>query len=99
MALGICELMWVKILLFELQLFNGVPLKLYCDNQAAINIVNNPIHHDRTKHVGIDRYFIKEKLENGTLQVSFVKSSDQLADILTKGVNVVLFDKLCNRMG
>jgi hypothetical protein len=61
--------------------------------------VNNPVHHDRTKHIGIDRHFIREKLEDGTLQVSFVKSSDQLADVLTKGVNVVQFDKLCNKMG
>ena len=62
-------------------------------------MVNNPIHHDRTKHIGIDRYFIREKLEDRTLQISFVKSSDQLADVLTKGVNIVLFDKLCDKMG
>jgi hypothetical protein len=98
MALGICELMWVKILLSELLLFNGMPLKLYCDNQAAINIVNNPVHHDRTKHVGIDRHFIKEKLDAGVLQVVYVKSSDQLADILTKGIDGVSFMKLCNKM-
>jgi transposase InsO family protein len=99
MASGLCELMWLKILLTELQLHDGSPLQLYCDNQATINVVNNPVHHDRTKHIGIDRHFIKERLEDGTLHISFVKSSDQLADVLTKGVNVVLFNKLCNKMG
>jgi hypothetical protein len=83
MALGLCELIWLKILLTELQLHDGTPLLVYCDNQA----------------IGIDRHFIREKLEDGTLHVSFVKSSDQLADVLTKGVNVVQFDKLCNKMG
>ena len=99
MASGLCELMWLKILLTELQLYDGIPPQLYCDNQAAINMVNNHVHHDRTKHIEIDRHFIREKLEDGTLQISFVKSNDQLADALTKGLNVVLFDKLCDKMG
>ena len=99
MASGICELMWLRILLSELHLYCGSPLQLYCDNQAAINMVNNPVHHDRTKHVEIDRHFIKEKLDEGILQISFVKSGDQLADVLTKGVNVVSFMKICSKMG
>ena len=98
MAQGICELMWVKILLSELRLFKGMPLRLYCDNQAAINLVNNPVHHDRTKHVGIDRHFIKDNLDTGVLQVVYVKSSNQLADILTKGVDSVTFMRLCDKM-
>jgi hypothetical protein len=39
MASGLCELMWIKVLLIELQLHQSVPLQLYCDNQAAVNIV------------------------------------------------------------
>jgi hypothetical protein len=99
MASGLCELMWLRILLAELHLCCGLPLQLYCDNQATINMVNNPVHHDRTKHVEIDRHFIKEKVDDGMLQINFVKSGDQLADILTKGVNVVSFVKICNKMG
>lgn len=84
MASGLCELIW---------------LKLHCDNQAAINLVHNPVHHDRTKHIGIDRHFIKEKVDEGALVISFVKSHEQLADVLTKGVSVVSFITLCNKMG
>jgi hypothetical protein len=98
MAQGICELMWVRILLSELRLFKGVPLRLYCDNQAAINLVNNPVHHDRTKHVGIDRHFIKDNLDTSVLQVVYIKSSSQLADILTKGVDSITFMRLCDKM-
>jgi hypothetical protein len=99
MASGLCELMWLRILLMELKLFNNSPLRLYCDNQAAINIVNNPVHHDRTKHVEIDRHFIKEKMDQGVIQVCFVNSRDQLADVLTKGVCNVTFLKICSKMG
>lgn len=99
MASGLCEAMWLRILLSELGLYDSAPLRLYCDNQATINLVNNPVHHDRTKHIEIDRHFIREKLEQGALHISFVKSGDQLADVLTKGVSVVSFEKLCSKMG
>jgi hypothetical protein len=92
MALGLCELMWLRILLFELRLLDGGPLKLCCDNQAAINLVHNLIQHDTTKHVEIDKHFIKEKSD---IRLSI----DQVADVLTKGVNVVSFLKLCDKMG
>lgn len=98
-ASRLCEMLWHKILLTELQLYDGAPIHLNCDNQAAISIAHNPVHHDRTKHVEIDRHFIKEKLDEGVLQVSFVKSVDQVADVLTKGVSVVLFMNLCGKMG
>jgi hypothetical protein len=99
MASGLCELMWLRILLMELRLFNNSPLLLYCDNQATISLVNNPVHHDRTKHTEIDRHFIKEKMDEGVIQVCFVKSRDQLADVLTKGLCNVTFMKICSKMG
>lgn len=51
MAHGICELRWLRILLMELKLFKNNLLMLYCDNKVAIDIANNPVQHDRTKHI------------------------------------------------
>ncbi|RVW91109.1 Retrovirus-related Pol polyprotein from transposon RE1 [Vitis vinifera] len=65
MTQGICEGIWLNRLLEELQVPLKHPMVLYCDNQAAISIAKNPVHHDRTKHVEIDRHFIKEKIEEG----------------------------------
>ena len=62
MALAIYELMWLKGLLRELQVNLENPMRLYCDNKAAINIAHNLVQHDRAKHVEIDRHFIKERL-------------------------------------
>ncbi|XP_011046793.1 PREDICTED: uncharacterized protein LOC105141310 [Populus euphratica] len=62
------------------------PMKLYCDNKSAIAIAHNPVQHDRTKHVEVDKHFIKEKLESGLICTPYVPTGEQLADILTKGV-------------
>jgi hypothetical protein len=99
MSLVVCEMLWVKSLLSELNVLRKGSLKLWCDNKSAINIANNPVQHDRIKHVEIDRFFIKEKLDDGTLELSHVSSKNQIADCLTKGLGVKERHVLCNKMG
>ncbi|XP_057505369.1 uncharacterized mitochondrial protein AtMg00810-like [Actinidia eriantha] len=85
-ALGICEALWLKQLLEELHIPQQSPIIIWCDNKAAISISHNPVHHDRTKHVEIDRHFIKEKIDEGILKISYVPTTQQAADILTKAL-------------
>jgi hypothetical protein len=99
MAHGVCEVLWLRILLGELGLLGKGPLMLYCDNKAAIDIAHNPIQHDHTKHVEIDRHFIKENLDRGVICMPYVSSSNQLADVLTKGLPERLFSLCCSKMG
>jgi hypothetical protein len=54
-------------------------MKLWCDNKFAISIVNNSMQHDKTKHMEIDKFFIKEQLESGLLELSHV-ATENLAD-------------------
>ncbi|KAK3004985.1 hypothetical protein RJ639_017903 [Escallonia herrerae] len=63
MAQGICELLWLKIILKDLKIKSETPMKPYCENKFTINTAHNPVQHDRTKHVEVDQHFIKEKLE------------------------------------
>lgn len=63
MVHGVCELLWIKRILRDLGIEVREPMNLYCDSQAAVKIANNPVQHDRTKHVEIDRHFIKDHLE------------------------------------
>ncbi|KAK2414048.1 putative mitochondrial protein [Trifolium repens] len=81
MAQGICEGLWIHRVLEELKMKIELPLKLYSDSKAAISIAHNPVQHDRTKHIEIDRHFIKEKLDAGIICLPFVTSSQQTADI------------------
>ncbi|CAL2249193.1 unnamed protein product [Prunus armeniaca] len=95
MAHGVCELLWIRRLLTKLGFKLEKPIELHCDNKSAIDIAHNLVQHDRTKHVKVDRHFIKEKLEKKIICLPFVKSEDQLADILTKAIcGRVLHDSL-----
>ena len=96
---GVCELLWLRSLLTEIGYPPSVATNLYCDNRAAIQIAQNPVQHDRTKHVEIDRHFIKEKLEAKIIKLPFVKSEDQLADVLTKAVSSRVFYNSLGKLG
>ena len=67
-------------------------MKLFCDNKATISIANNPIQHDRTKHVEIDRHFIKEIFDSWSICIPYIPSSQQVADVLTRGLLRPNFD-------
>ncbi|KAA0049849.1 Copia protein [Cucumis melo var. makuwa] len=86
MSLGICKEIWLKKALYDLHQGCETPLMLFCDNKAAITIANNSVQHDRTKHVEIDRHFIKERLDNGSICIPYIASSQQIVDVLTKGL-------------
>lgn len=93
-ALGTCELLWIKIILSDLRIKWDGPMTLYCDNKSAINIAHNHVQHDWTKHVEIDRHFIKEKLKSGLIFTPYIPSGDQVADVLTKELSGEYFQKL-----
>jgi hypothetical protein len=99
MAKAICELLWIRNLMLDLQIKPVNPMKLYCDNKAACDIAHNPVQHDRTKHVEVDRHFIKEKLEEKLIEVPHVRSQDQLADVLTKALSNQVFNDCLNKLG
>jgi hypothetical protein len=99
MAQGVCELLWLRKLMKELRLFEKKPLALFSDSKAAIGIAHNPVQHDRTKHIEIDRHFIKEKLVEGSLDVFHVESEKQLADVFTKGLSNRSFHTIICKLG
>ncbi|KAI3447048.1 hypothetical protein Pfo_003713, partial [Paulownia fortunei] len=99
MAQGVCELLWFKFILEDLNIRWDGPMRLYCDNKSAINIAHNPVQHDRTKHIEIDRHFIKEKLESGLICIPYMPTHYQLADVLTKGLSSTAFQTKVSKLG
>ena len=74
------------------------PMKLYYDNKATISVAHNPILHDRTKHVEVDKHFIKEKIDNGLVCMTYIPIEEQVVDVITKGVHKRQFDFLVGKL-
>ncbi|KAA0043160.1 putative mitochondrial protein [Cucumis melo var. makuwa] len=98
MAQSVCEIVWIHQLLSEIGFSITVPTKLWCDNQAALHIASNPVFHERNKHIEVDCYFIREKIQDGLVSTGYVKIKEQLGDILTKVVNGARISYLCNKL-
>jgi hypothetical protein len=82
--LAVQEVTYLRQLLKELQLAQEEPTTIYEDNQGAIALANNPIHHARTKHIDVKYHFIREQVQLGSVKLQYVPTADQVADLLTK---------------
>ncbi|GJS95215.1 retrovirus-related pol polyprotein from transposon TNT 1-94 [Tanacetum coccineum] len=79
------QVMWMRTQLQDYG-FNYNKIPLYCDSQSAIAISCNPVQHSRTKHIHTRYHFIKEQVENGIIELYFVRTEYQLADMFTKAL-------------
>lgn len=79
-----CELLWLLTLLKDFDINHSSPAIMYCDNKAAVHISENPVFHERTKHVDIDCHIVRERLQSGQLKLLHINTKHNLADILTK---------------
>ena len=99
MAMAICEVMCVKALLKELGLKHLGSTPILCDNQAALAIAADPVHHDKTKHVEIDCHFIRDKVAEGQVNPTYVPTDEQVADVLTKILTTEQHRQLLVKLG
>nr|GFB00651.1 putative ribonuclease H-like domain-containing protein [Tanacetum cinerariifolium] len=90
-AKGLAEALWIRKLVSEIGFPPKESIRIMSDNKAAVQ-------HDITIHVEVDRHFIEEKLESRIIKLPFVKSEDQLADIPTKVVRMVILHKCLNKL-
>ena len=94
-----CEMVRLKNLLMELGFRQPDPMPMHCDNQSAIYIDQNPVFHERIKHIEIDCHFVRDAWTKKVVMFQFTPSSKQLADLLTKSVSLQVFSNLCNKLG
>nr|GFB29003.1 copia protein [Tanacetum cinerariifolium] len=93
-----CQVLWMRTQLTDYGFhFNKIPI--YCDSKSAIAISCNPVQHSRTKHIVVRYHFIKEHVEKGTIELYFVKTDYQLADLFTKALPADRFNYLVHRLG
>ena len=99
MANAASEVTWMVRLLTDLGLPNLQPVTLHCDNQSAIYIAKNPVFHERTKHIAIDCHFTREKVLEGLIQLTYLPTSSQIADVFTKILPSHQFNYLLSNLG
>nr|GEV63797.1 copia protein [Tanacetum cinerariifolium] len=92
------QVLWMRTQLTDYGFhFNKIPI--YCDSKSTIAISCNPVQHSRTKHIAVRYHFIKEHVEKGTIELYFVNTDYQLADIFTKALSADHFNYLICRLG
>ncbi|GJX41421.1 retrovirus-related pol polyprotein from transposon TNT 1-94 [Tanacetum coccineum] len=96
---GCCaQILWMRSQLTDYGFgFNKIPM--YCDNKSAIALCCNNVQHSRSKHIDIRFHFIKEHVENGVIELYFVNTEYQLADIFTKALGRNRIEFLINKLG
>ncbi|GJX62550.1 hypothetical protein Tco_0295450 [Tanacetum coccineum] len=96
---GCCaQILWMRSQLSDYGfVFNAIPM--YCDNQSAIALCCNSVQHSRSKHIDIRHHFIKEQVERRIVELYFVETKYQLADIFTKALPRERFETLLPLLG
>ena len=82
--------------LFNLELDTTVIL---CDNQSCIKMTENPMFHDRSKHIEIRYFYIRDMMQKGAIKLQYVSTDEQVVDVLTKPLSQVNFEYFQDNLG
>jgi hypothetical protein len=83
-SLVICEAIWLRKLLTGLFSQELEPTTIHCNNQSCIKLSENPVFHDKSKHIKIKYHFIKDRVQKGAVKLRHISTDEQILDILTK---------------
>ncbi|KAJ9561267.1 hypothetical protein OSB04_006427 [Centaurea solstitialis] len=92
------QVLWMKIQLADYG-YTMHRIPIYCDSSSAIQIAANPVQHSRTKHIDIRYHFIKDHVEKGNVELFFVESEHQIADLFTKAFDEKRHYYLLSKLG
>ena len=87
------------LLFKEINLSFKTPTIIHCDNNAAIILSEDPLLHDRVKHIDIKYHFLRERAQNNELKLRYINTKDNLADIFTKALETPQFTRLRKFLG
>ena len=91
MSMPCCEAIWSRNLFSELFRHVLDTTVILCDNQSGIRLSENPVFHDRSKHIDIRYHFIQDMVQRGVVRLNHIGTNEQVADILTKPLGKVKF--------
>jgi hypothetical protein len=91
------QLLWMRQTLRDYG-YKLTKVPLLCDNESAIRMVDNPIEHSHTKHIAIRYHFLRDHQQWGYIEIAYVSTKEQLADIFTKPLDEKTFTRLRNEL-
>jgi hypothetical protein len=91
------QLLWMRQTLRDYG-YKLSKVPLLCDNESAIRMADNPIEHSCTKHIDIQYHFLSDHQQRGDIEIAYVNTKNQLADIFTKPLDDKTFSKLRNEL-
>ena len=93
------EAIWLRQLMADVRCKQVGGTLVMCDNQGAIALAKNPVHHARTKHIDVQHHFVREKVERGLIRLEYCPTEDMVADVLTKALARERHERLRKMMG
>jgi len=96
---SICEAIWIRKLLIGLFDLEMEATMILCDNQSYINMTENRVFHDNTKHIEIWYHYIHEMIQKGVVKLQYVGTDEKVADVLTKPLSCVKFEYFLYKLG
>ena len=85
------EITWIRALLKSVGLARKFPTIVYIDNKSAVSLANNPVYHQRSKHIDVKFHWLRSKIQDKTVFPQYLSTSRQLADMLTKVIDGAVF--------
>ncbi|KAK4410178.1 Retrovirus-related Pol polyprotein from transposon RE1 [Sesamum angolense] len=95
----VCELLWARYILGEFGIPLVTPIPFHCDNKDAIHITENPVFHERIKHLDIDCHLVRDQFKQGFILPQHISSQHQVADLFTKALPATPFSRIVSKLG
>ena len=97
--IAMCESIWIRKLFVSFFRKRMEVTSVYCDNQSCIKLSENPVFHDRLKHIDIKCHFIRDHVQHGAVKLQYVPTGDHVADVLTNALGRANFNQFGEKMG
>ncbi len=94
-----CEAVWLRKLLTGMFGMEIEATVILCDNQSCIKMTENPVFHDKSKHIEIRYFYIRNLVTKGAVKLIYVSTDEQVADMLTKPLSCGKFKYFRDKLG
>ena len=98
-CLASCEAVWLRKLLSDLFDLQMDTTCIHCDNQSCVNFSENPMFHDKSKHIKIKYHYIRDMVQRGEVKLQYVATEEHIADVLTKPLARLKFEYFREKLG